>query len=643
MGRSAVLSNGKLCVCLDEKGHVQDFYYPLVGQENMMSERFIHHKIGISIDGHFSWLDDSNTWHVEARLDEHTMMSRSVFNHRSAPVSLSFRDFVDNDEDFFGRIVIVENRGGEDLSIKLFFAQVFHISRNGRSDTALYVPARSPYILTYHRKIAFVTGLRTEDLSSFDQFAVGNYGIEGKAGTYKDAEDGELSGNLVEHAGVDSVIRTSFVVRAKHSYHIDYWICASDNGYSKAARAHRHIQQNGLYHYLNSTTTFWKHWLEQSRDTIDRLDVKHQTPSRKSLLTIKAHQSHYGGVLASADSSIYNYGRDYYNYVWPRDAYYALKPLLDLGYHDEIRHYLDFAIDTIHPRGYMHHKYAPDGSIGSSWHPMMQDGIAELNIQEDETASVVLLALDYITAIESKSYEQKLYKKLIKPAADFMAGYMDPQTGLPLPSYDLWEQVFLTSTYTVSTVYGALSGAAAYASQIGDNASAERWAEVAKTIDQNKGRLFDEKHQWFARGMKNAANDHALDTTLDIASLYGPVRFGLCKVEDTAIYATLEATKKHLISGGGVVRYENDAYMSADGQSNPWILCSLWLAELLDMNSDPEGANRLVDWCLERITEAGMLSEQSDHTTLSPRGVTPLVWSHAQYLHYMVHRLPPLA
>ena len=50
---------------------------------------------------------------------------------------------------------------------------------------------------------------------------------------------------------------------------------------------------------------------------------------------------------------IYNYGRDYYCYCWPRDACYALWPLIRLGHFDETRAFFSFARDTLHTSGYL--------------------------------------------------------------------------------------------------------------------------------------------------------------------------------------------------------------------------------------------------------------------------------------------------
>ncbi len=42
---------------------------------------------------------------------------------------------------------------------------------------------------------------------------------------------------------------------------------------------------------------------------------------------------------------------------------------------------------------------------------------------------------------------------IIKAAGDFMVAYRDPETGLPLPSYDLWEERQGVLTWTVATVW----------------------------------------------------------------------------------------------------------------------------------------------------------------------------------------------
>ncbi len=76
--------------------------------------------------------------------------------------------------------------------ISAVYASSLQIGRDGREDTALYVPNEN-YILDYKGRSCLLIYGQDGNGQSFDQFAVGNYGIEGKEGTFRDAEDGELS------------------------------------------------------------------------------------------------------------------------------------------------------------------------------------------------------------------------------------------------------------------------------------------------------------------------------------------------------------------------------------------------------------------------------------------------------------------
>ncbi len=643
MARSAVLSNGRLAVGLDERGFVNDFYYPYVGMDNMTSARFVHHKIGVWVDGSFSWLDNHELWHTESYLDENVMMSRVNYTSERLGLSIVFRDFVDVSYDFFGRVAIIENRSDHEREVRLFFHQVFQISDAGRTDTALYVPSAAPYLLTYSGDTSFVIGLRNDEGDSFDQYSVGNYGIEGKAGTYMDAEDGELSCNNVEHGGVDTVLRTTVTIAPKHARHIDYWVCASKASYHFAAHIHRNLFKNGLYHYLGATSTHWKAWLGQSAEFINSHPVELQPLIKRSLLTVKAHCDERGGVIASLDSSIYNYGRDYYSYVWPRDSYYALLPFIRLGYTEELKRYLSFTMTTMHPRGYVHHKYNPDGSMGSSWHPMIQNGKPELNIQVDETASVTLLALEYLErANDSTNFTKKVIKNILIPTARFLAEYMDADTGLPHPSYELWEQIFVTSTYTVSITLHALKRAIQFCKEQGVETDIEYLSSAVTTIEQNFFKLFNTEKQYFDRNVfmkEDGTLGYA--STIDISSLFGLVAYSAQDIHSTAVYATAKAVEEYLVTRGpvgGVIRYPGDDYMLTNYSynGNPWYIGTLWYGRYLYSIGETDKAWEQIAWVRNHPTHSLLLSEQIDPDSGEARGVSPLVWSHAEFLSTLI-------
>src|SRR5690242_6543973 len=205
MGRPVVLSNGQLFVGLDENGLVHDFYYPYVGLDNLTNARNSMHKIGVWVDGKFHWVGDGS-WESRVTFESEGLISDITLHSADLSVTVKMQDFVDPEYNALIRRIVVENESDQERDIRLFMHQVFQISRAGRADTALYVPD-DDYILDYKGRCCLLISGRHSGDGDFDQFAVGNYGIEGKVGTYMDAEDGELSGNPVEHGGVDSVVR----------------------------------------------------------------------------------------------------------------------------------------------------------------------------------------------------------------------------------------------------------------------------------------------------------------------------------------------------------------------------------------------------------------------------------------------------
>jgi GH15 family glucan-1,4-alpha-glucosidase len=638
VGRPVVLSNGQLFVGLDEQGLVHDFYYPYVGLENLTNARSSHHKIGVWVNGVFAWTD-SGKWDVMVDFEEDALISNVTLHSKKLGVSLRLQDFVDPDTNALVRHISVTNENPKQREIRLFMHQVFQISRAGRADTALYVPD-AHYILDYKGRYCLLIAGKFADGNGFDQYAVGNYGIEGKAGTYYDAVDGELSGNAVEHGGVDSVLRFSKELDAHETTVIDYWIVAAGSQ-TDAESQHELYKEQNFEDRLAEVRRHWQQWLNGSEI---RIPDFHKRSLQHSLLTIKAHCDERGSVLASGDSSIFNYGRDYYCYCWPRDAAYALWPLIRLGHFDEAKQFFEFARDTMHRDGYLMHKYQPDRAIGSTWHPLVHDRHRELAIQEDETASVIFMIGEYYEASQDKMFAENLYPTFIQPGANFMCRFVDEQTGLPHASYDLWEEKFLTSTYTVCTVIAGLETAARLATMLEHPDDAVRWQNTADQIRQNLDKLY---HQdgYFIKGLLLKEDGQLeYDNTIDISSLYGPFMFAGLRLDDTRLTSTAKHVEKHLLNAspsGGVARYEHDSYFLSKPEyvGNPWVVTTLWLAQYYSTTSQIEKAEALLQWALERELPSGALSEQFDPADGSPLGVTPLVWSHAE----MVNTLLDLA
>ena len=630
MGRPVVLSNGQVFVGLDENGLVHDFYYPYVGLDNLTNARSSQHKIGLWVDGKFHWVGD-NSWQITVNSSEDALVSDISMHCEDMNIDMHLIDFVDVDYNAFIRRIKITNLSDNARDIRLFMHQVFQISHAGRADTAMFVPDDN-YVLDYKGRCCLLIAGKLQSGGEFDQFAVGNYGIEGKDGTFKDAEDGELSGNAVEHGGVDSVLRFNLQTAAGADMNVDYWVIAADSQ-TDAQVVHTKYKYYSIDDRLYATVNHWREWLGDVSQT--KLESSQLTAVKKGLLIIKAHCDERGSVLASGDSSIFNFGRDYYCYCWPRDAAYAVWPLLRTGHYAEAKRFFEFARDTMHRDGYLMHKYQPDRAIGSTWHPLLHGRHKELAIQEDETASVIFMMGEYYKVSKDKTYIHTFFDSFIAPCANFMTGFVDESTGLPHASYDLWEQKFLTSTYTVSTVIAALEVASELAEALEYPDSSARWLKAAGRMRSSMDVLYHPDGYYRKGFLLQPNGDLQFDDSLDISNLYGPFMFARVPLDDPKIASTLLCIEKRLLNTspiGGVIRYEGDDYFLSKRQykGNPWIVCTLWLAQIYLSCKRSDEAKALIDWSMSRQLTSGSLSEQFDPENGFAIGVTPLVWSHAE-------------
>lgn len=633
MARSVILGNSGLTVGLDESGLVHDFYYPYVGLENLTTARSKPHHVGIWVDGSFSWVHEK-TWKKDINFNDDALISNITMSNEDLGIGLHFEDFVDCNNDIFARKVRVRNLKGHTRDVRLFFHQVFQISAHGRADTALFVPDAN-YILDYKGRCSILAYAENEDGQPFDQYAVGNAGIEGKEGTYRDAEDGELSKSAVEHASVDSTIRVTMQIEPGASQVAKYWLAVADSQQS-LEKLHEKMINGGFEERLKATITHWHDWLNVAEDKISNLPEEQYKSVKKSLMLIKAHTDEHGGIIASCDSSIYNYGRDYYSYVWPRDGAYAIWPLIKLGYTHEPKKFFDFCKSIIHKDGYLMHKYQPDRAIGSTWHPLVHNNRKELAIQEDETAIVIFMLGEYLKYSGDQHFVDGMYEKLVRPAAEFMSTFIDEETHLPHASYDLWEEKFSSSTYTAAATYRALLVAANMAEVQGIKMDADRWKNTADTLLSNAHKYYNEDRNLFNKGFLLTQDGVDIDETLDISSFFAVHTFGYYK-DDKQLLSTLEQIESILLDispSGGTGRYENDNYFVSDPpyMGNPWFVTTLWMAQYYAQTGNKDRAEKYIDWTLRNTLNSGLLSEQINPENSKIVGVTPLVWSHAELI-----------
>ena len=164
------------------------------------------------------------------------------------------------------------------------------------------------------------------------------YCIEGHEGTYRDADDGELSGSNVEHGRVDSTLRFKLDIEGHSSERVHYWIAAGTST-REALYVDKHIRSKGVSKHIHDTASWWHTWLEPAVKAADKLPDMYRESFLRSIMLIKGQTDNRGAVIASTDSSMLNYSRDAYAYCWPRDGAYVLWPLIRMGYTEEPRRF----------------------------------------------------------------------------------------------------------------------------------------------------------------------------------------------------------------------------------------------------------------------------------------------------------------
>lgn len=643
MARSLVLGNGRLLLNFDDFYRIRDIYYPYIGIENHTGGHLF--RFGVWADGATHWVDES--WEREIAYENGTLVGGTVLRHRGLALELHCRDAVDFEVDIFCRELRVRDLRGAARQVRIFLHHDFYISGSDVGDTALYDPEFDA-IIHYKRDRYFMIGGGVAPRYRLSRYATGKKRVNGAEGTWRDAEgDGLLSGNPIAQGAVDSTISLDLKVPAAGEAVTYYWLAAGER-YDDLVADNELLREGGPAALIERTAGYWRLWVETHE-----LSGEHGLPERMaslyktSLLVMRTHVDDGGAIIAATDSDITQFARDTYSYMWPRDGALVADAFDRAGYPALAQRFFDFAGRLIKQEGYFLHKYHPDRSLASSWHPWVDaQGRKLLPIQEDETALVLWALWRHFERYRGVEEVQPLYRTLIVPAAEFLASYRDPATGLPLPSWDLWEERRGVLTFTTATVWAGLMAGARFAQAFGDHDLAERYETAADGVRAAlQEHLWDAEHGRYLRMYVPATGgeEAVRDATPD-SSLFGLYFLGLLGPQDPRLVATLDAVREILAvrtEVGGLARYRGDYYhaVTQDWErvpGNPWFIAQCWLARWQIARAETpaalEKALEPLQWVAAHATSAGLFPEQVHPFSGAPLSVTPLTWSHAEFV-----------
>ncbi|MBV9119783.1 MAG: glycoside hydrolase family 15 protein [Chloroflexi bacterium] len=643
MPRDLPVANGRLLINFDSNYFIRDLYYPHVGMENQTLGK--PNRFGLWVEDQFSWLD-AGEWQRDLAYEEDTLVTDVHLSNDRLRARLRCRDAVDFDRDVYVRRIEVENLEPRQREFRLFFHQNFHIGGTEYGDTAYFDP-RHRALVHYKGKRWFLANVALEDMArdGFDGYATGAKEIDGKEGTWRDAEDGRLEGNPIAQGSVDSTGQVTLTLRPNQVVTLYYWICAGES-YIDVERDNQTLMERGPESFIQRTRDYWKAWIHEKIMAFTDLPPEICRMYRRSLLVLRTQIDSDGGIVAANDSDVSQFNRDTYSYVWPRDGAIVANALVQAGHVDTTRRFFLFCREILSRDGYMLHKYNPDGSLGSSWHPWVtREGWNQLPVQEDETALVIWSLWERYQRHHDVEFVAQLYLRLVKSAAEWMVEYRDAKTKLPKHSWDLWEERRGVLAFTVAAVWAGLQAAAKFTDTFGETDFSAKYRQAAEEIrEATVKHLYDPDLGRFLRMVVFHEDGQVTrDTVLD-SSMWALFKFGMFSPDDPMIQRTMQAIEDRLTVKtpvGGVARYENDYYhqVSQDIErvpGNPWFICTLWIAQWhiakAKSLSDLTSAVKILQWVEQHGLRSGVLAEQVDPYTDAPLSVSPLTWSHAEVL-----------
>ncbi|MCI4355677.1 MAG: glycoside hydrolase family 15 protein [Thermoplasmata archaeon] len=601
--------NGRVLLTVNENGEWNELFYPHPGLFQHLREM----RLGVYDvrERKFAWLRRGNGYSMATAPDGAGNLPGSRWT--GAGVTLHVQDLVHPNHDLVMRVIRV--RADPPRPLRIFSYHSFHIAESMYQDTAYVDPSARSLV---HYKRGFYFGFFSDP--TFTRAACGEHTLKGLQGTYVDAEDGVLDGRTIAHGAADSALQFDIDPVADRDTTVHLFL-AIGRSPSAIAATREYVRAGGPERFEEEARAFWQAWVGRRQPKAPAgLSERIAQLYASSMLVMRHATGTNGAIIASPDTASLVIGGDTYNYCWWRDGGYVSKAMDEAGLYEYSRRFLDFAMSCQSPDGSFLHRHFPDGAIGSTWHPPPF-------LQVDQTATVIAATWHHFKHGRDPDVLLDLWP-LVKGAANFLTEFRDPATRLPASSFDLWEERQGIHAYSTAAVVHALERAARIAQELGKDPA--RWRAASQEIHTAAVEKFwDPGTSRFVRSLSPRSD--ALD-----ASLLLSLKLGFLPWDDPRARQMVDQIEARLWKPGtgGLARYEGDQYY---GTENPWIVCTLWLAEARLRLGNRDRCRELLEWVAEHETATRLLPEQIDSATGAPKSATPLTWSHSTFVD-VVHK-----
>lgn len=591
---------------LTHDGQIQRLWWPRMD----VFQQIAKWNFALSLKGHSNvlWLNDESEWdYTQSYLDDSPIVITQG-QHKVLPISWEFIDFILPDRDCLIRKINIKNKSSQPLEMKLWQYSNFHIDERNRYNTVEY--SKDSDAIFHYRSSTVIGIFSNRSVTAVQCGGNVKYDIENLSlnGNVQEMESrGALMWDLGPIAGNDHIC-TDIYLLAETS--IDNMHMAIDDMRARDADTLK-----------RETYTYWQEIYERSAK-LDIKDKKLKTLYLRSIMVfhLLSHRE-LGGILAApeADEDFYHCGG--YAFCWGRDAAYITCAIDAAGYPELVESFYRWTVTAQNADGSWSQRHYLDGSIAPNW-----------GLQIDETGSILWGAWEHYRFTGDREFLSNMWPAIEK-GAQFLLSYIDEDTGLPLESYDLWEERVGQHTYSAAAVCGGLRGASKFAKELGFKDLASQWEKGALSIKKSiEDRCWDSDKERFLRGIKPCRRHGKIheDSIVDISLIGLVYPFEVIDPYDERAISTAQAIYERLLSPGvgGIKRYEDDIYMGG----NPWILTTFWLAYYYVLIDELEKAEELFNWAIEHATYMGLFPEQIHRNTGKPAWIVPLTWSHAMYI-----------
>ena len=267
-----------------------------------------------------------------------------------------------------------------------------------------------------------------------------------------------------------------------------------------------------------------------------------------------------------------------YRYCWLRDASLTLEALLACGYVEETRLWRDWLVRAVagDPAD-LQIMYAVDGGRelpereldhlpGYAGSRPVRVGNGAVGQRQADVLGEVMIALEDARrlGVEESSQTWAVQRALVEDLAD----HWDE------PDHGLWEIRGPRRRFTHSRVmvWAAFDRAVRAVEEGGHEGPVERWRELRDHVHAvvlEKG--VDHERGTFVQ--------HEDTTEVDAALLLVPT-VGFLPPDHPLVHGTIRAVEEDLLRDGFVLRYRTGSGVDGlDGDENPFLACSWWLAE----------------------------------------------------------------